>query len=67
MKWIKIDGEYFNANSIHRIVPIKEGFARIHFIADKRIDVTQETLQQILDFTQSEAIEIEETKIPETA
>lgn len=63
MKLVKIADEYFNVNSIYRIVPIK-GYARLHFVADKRVDVTQETLNKILEFAETEVIEIETVSIP---
>jgi len=64
MKLIKIEGEYFNVNSIYRIVPIKGNYARLHFVADKRVDVTQETLNKILEFAGAESLEIEPISIP---
>ena len=67
MKLLKIDGEYFNVDSIYRIVPIKGNYARLHFVADKRVDVTQETLNKILEFAGIEALEIETVSIPHDA
>ena len=53
MKLIKIGDEYFNVNAIYRIAPMQENITRLYFVADKRIDVTNETLEKILNFAEA--------------
>jgi hypothetical protein len=64
MKLIKIGDEYFNVNAIYRIAPMQENITRLYFVADKRIDVTNETLEKILSFAEASSLEIEEVHAP---
>lgn len=66
LKLLDLNGELFNVNAIQRISKEEGHYAKIFFSDGKKMSVSETELKKILDFAEAEAIEIVETKIPQT-